>query len=85
MCVHTYIPYAPISKGAQIQGARYPRQLNFDKTYFIQYTNKSTSASDTQITYEDKQISIVNETNFLSYLLTIISPGKHTLNALSLN
>jgi hypothetical protein len=28
--------------------------LNFDKTYFIQFTNKSTYTSDIQITYEDK-------------------------------
>ena len=39
--------------------------LNFDKTYFIQFTNKSTCSSDIQISYEDKQISIVNETKFL--------------------
>jgi hypothetical protein len=39
--------------------------LNFDKTYFIQFTNKSTWTSDIQITYGDKQISIVNETKFL--------------------
>ena len=39
--------------------------LNFDKTYFIQFTNKRTCTSDIQITYEDKQISIVNETKFL--------------------
>jgi len=59
--------------------------LNFDKTYFIQFTNKSTCTSDIQITYEDKQISTVNETKFLRYLLIIIFPGKHTLNALRLN
>ena len=34
--------------------------LNFDKTYFIQFTNGSTCTSDIQITYEDKQISVVN-------------------------
>ena len=38
--------------------------LNFDKTYFIQFINKSTCTSDIQITYEDKQISVVNETKF---------------------
>jgi hypothetical protein len=39
--------------------------LNFDKTYFIQFTNKYTCTSDIQTTYEDKQISTVNETKFL--------------------
>jgi hypothetical protein len=29
--------------------------LNFDKTYFIQFTNKSNYTSDIQITYEYKQ------------------------------
>jgi hypothetical protein len=43
--------------------------LNFDKTYFIQFTNKSTCTSDIQITYEDKQISIVNETKFLGVFI----------------
>jgi hypothetical protein len=43
--------------------------LNFDKTYFIQFTNKSTCTSDIQITYEDKQISIVNETKFLGLFI----------------
>jgi len=43
--------------------------LNFDKTYFIQFTNKSTCTSDIQITYEYKQISIVNETKFLGLFI----------------
>jgi hypothetical protein len=43
--------------------------LNFDKTYFLQFTNKSTCTSDIQITYEDKQISIVNETKFLGLFI----------------
>jgi hypothetical protein len=30
--------------------------LNFDKTYFIQFSNKSHCTSDIQITYEDKPI-----------------------------
>ena len=34
--------------------------LNFDKTYFIHFTNKSICTSDTQIKYEDKHINIVN-------------------------
>jgi len=28
--------------------------LNFDKTYFIQFTNKSACTSDKQIMYEDR-------------------------------
>jgi hypothetical protein len=43
--------------------------LNFDKTHFIQFTNKSHCTSDMQITYEDKQISIVNETTFLGLFI----------------
>jgi len=43
--------------------------LNFDKTYFIQFTNKSICTSDIQITYKDKQISIVNETKFLGLFI----------------
>jgi len=39
--------------------------LNFDKTHFIQFNNKSTGTSEIQINYEDKQISIANETKFL--------------------
>ena len=68
MYEHTYILYAQISKDAQIQGAKFPRQLNFDKTYFIQFTNKSTCTSDIQITYKDKQISIVS-TKFLGLFI----------------
>jgi len=30
--------------------------LNFDKTYFIQFTNKSTCTSDIQIMYDDKNL-----------------------------
>jgi hypothetical protein len=43
--------------------------LNFDKTYFIQFTNKSICTSDIQIKYEDKQINIVNETKFLGLFI----------------
>jgi hypothetical protein len=39
--------------------------LNFDKTYFIQFNNKSKCSSDIQIQYEDKQILTANETRFL--------------------
>ena len=43
--------------------------MNFDKTYFIQFTNKSICTSAIQITYEDKQISIVIETKFLGLFI----------------
>ena len=59
--------------------------LNSDKTYFIQFTNKSTCTSDIQITYEDKQIRTATEMKLLGYLLIIIFLGKHALNVLSLN
>ena len=39
--------------------------LNLDKTHFIQFNNKGKCISTAQIKYEDKQISIVNETKFL--------------------
>jgi hypothetical protein len=39
--------------------------LTFDKTYIIQYTNKSNFTSDIHIKYEDKHISIASETKFL--------------------
>jgi len=39
--------------------------LNFDNTYFIQFTIKNICTSYIQIIYEDKQINIVNETKFL--------------------
>jgi len=50
--------------------------LNFDKTYFIQFTNKSTCTFDIQITYEDKQISTVNETKFLGVFINNNLSGK---------
>ena len=43
--------------------------MNFDKTYFIQFTNKSECTSDIQIKYEDKQINIANETKFLGLFI----------------
>jgi hypothetical protein len=43
--------------------------LNFDKTYFIQFNNKSKCSSDIQIQYEDKQISIANETKCLGLFI----------------
>jgi hypothetical protein len=38
--------------------------LNFNKTHFVQFTNKSTCTSDIQITYEDKFIQLLKG-NFL--------------------
>ena len=43
--------------------------LNFDRTYFIQFNNKSNYTSEMQINYEDKQISIANETKFLGLFI----------------
>jgi hypothetical protein len=59
--------------------------LNSDKAYLIQFTNKITSTSDIQITYEGKQIHTAIDKNFLGYLLIILFLGKETLNVLSLN
>jgi len=50
--------------------------LNFDKTYFIQFINKSTCASDIQITYEDKQIRKAIETKFLALFINNTLPWK---------
>jgi len=43
--------------------------LNFDKSSFIQFTNKSKFTFDIQIKYEDKQINIANETKFLGLFI----------------
>jgi hypothetical protein len=43
--------------------------LNFDKTYFIQFTNKGKCTSDIKIKYEDKQLSIAKETKFLGLFI----------------
>ena len=43
--------------------------LNFDKTYFTQFTNKSTCTSDIQITHEDKHICTPIETKFLGLFI----------------
>jgi len=43
--------------------------FNFDKTNFIQFTNKSIWTSDIQIKYEDKRINTVNETKFLGLFI----------------
>jgi len=39
--------------------------LNLDKTHFIQFNNKGKCTATAHIRYEDKQISIANETKFL--------------------
>jgi hypothetical protein len=43
--------------------------LNFDKTYFIQISNKSKCTSNIQIKYEDKQLSLANKTKFLGLFI----------------
>ena len=43
--------------------------MNFDKTYSIQFSNKSKYTSDIQIKYEDKQLSLANETKFLGLFI----------------
>ena len=58
--------------------------LNFDRTYFIQFTNKRTCTSDIQITYEDKFVHLLKQ-NIMGYLLIILFLGKHTLNVLNIN
>jgi len=53
--------------------------FNFNNTYFIQFTNKRICTSDIQIKYEDKQINIVNETQFLGlFINNNLSWKKHT-------
>ena len=43
--------------------------LNFDKTYFIQFINKSTCTAVIQIMYEDKQIYTTIEIKFLGLFI----------------
>ena len=43
--------------------------LDFDKTIFIQFNNKSNYTSEIQINYEDKQLSLANETKFLGLFI----------------
>jgi len=43
--------------------------LNFDKTYFIQFTNKSICTSDIQNIYEDKKIRTAIETKLLGLFI----------------
>ena len=43
--------------------------LKSDKTHFIQFNNKSNYTSEIQINFEDKQISIANETKFLGLFI----------------
>jgi hypothetical protein len=44
--------------------------FNFDKTSFIQFTNKNSYITDMQVKYENKQISTVNETKFIGLLIS---------------
>ena len=50
--------------------------MNFDKTYFVQFTNKSTCTSDIQITYEDEQIRTTIETKCLGLFINNNLPCK---------
>jgi hypothetical protein len=43
--------------------------LNFAKTYFIHFSNRSKYTSDIQIKYDGKEISKVNETEFLGLII----------------
>ena len=43
--------------------------LNFDKTYLIQFIDKSTFTSGIVIAYEDKQIHTAIETKFLGLFI----------------
>ena len=43
--------------------------MNFDKTYFIQFSNKSKCTSGMQIKCEDKQLSLANGTIFLGLFI----------------
>ena len=53
--------------------------MNSVKTYFIQFTNKSTPTSDIQIMHDDKRIRTAIETKFFGCLLIILFLVKHTL------
>jgi hypothetical protein len=60
--------------------------FNFDKTPFIQFTNKSSCITDMEVKYEDKQVCTVNKQSFLGYwsiglqfLLPKISRNMHAL------
>jgi len=53
--------------------------LNFDKTYLIQFTNKSTCTSDILIMYEDKHIHTAIKTTFLGlFINNTLSWKTHT-------
>jgi len=43
--------------------------LNFDKTCFIKFFSKIKCTSEIQIKYEDKQLSLTNETKFLGLFI----------------
>jgi hypothetical protein len=58
--------------------------LNYDKTYFIQFRNKITYASDIRITYGDKQIFNTLNTKFLGLFINgILSWKTHIENIMS--
>ena len=59
--------------------------LNFDKTSFSQFTIKNTRTSDKNLSMKINTFVQLLKQNFWSYLITIISFGKYTLNLLSLN
>ena len=69
------VVFVPLNKWSK---ANLP-SLNFDKTYFIQFANKSTRTSDIQITYEDKKICTAIETKFLGlFINNTLSCKTHT-------
>jgi len=43
--------------------------LNFDTPYFTEFSNKGKCTSDIQIKYEDKQLSLANETKLLGLFI----------------
>jgi hypothetical protein len=45
--------------------------VNFNKTHFLQFTAKSKSTSDINITYDNNQIVPVTNTKFLGIFLMI--------------
>ena len=57
--------------------------LNFDKTYFIQFTNKSTCTFGIQITDEEKQIRKAHETKFLGLFINNYLPWKTNIECIN--
>ena len=56
--------------------------LNFDKTSFIHFTNKSTCNFEMWIKYENKQIRTVNETKFLGLFINNNLSWKTHINCI---